>query len=375
MKKLIIGLVTLCMANAVTAQDKGYTQEMSTANQPGIFNHLDIGVTAGTMGIGADLTMPIGKSVRIRAGYTYMPAFKIRSDFPIETSDGTKFEDIKEKLGDDLYERLNKKLNDVTPVNPGYRELCDQIRDLDIHGDVRMNMQPNMHQFKLMVDVMPFRNKHWSFTAGIFAGASMIGKAYNQKREEALLRCVNLYNELYIDHCQNGFQTIDEHGNISSNYISEFNRGVLGFPLGTFKNGDRAVMIPGKNNSVHAEMEVGKIHPYMGGSYNTHLSRNHKWNMTVDAGIMIMCGKPKVTVDNVYRISKDFKQADPDNYSFDIVHPNDDWSDFVVEEPLNGVNIMEDVKNIPGKVGDLVDFASKVKVYPNLSVTFSYRLF
>ena len=43
---------------------------------------------------------------------------------------------------------------------------------------------------------------------------------------------------------------------------------------------------------------------------------------------------------------------------------------------LQHVDLVHDLYNMPnGKVRDMVNTISKFKVYPNLSVTFSYRLF
>ena len=44
-------------------------------------------------------------------------------------------------------------------------------------------------------------------------------------------------------------------------------------------------------------------------------------------------------------------------------------------EKLDHVDMINDLVDVPGKVGDMVDLVSKFKVYPNASVTFSYRLF
>lgn len=377
MKKLIIGLMALCMANAAVAQNKGYTQEGAKAEKPGILNHLDIGVTAGTMGIGADLSMPIGKSVRVRAGYTYMPAFTLHSDFPIETRNG-RFSDA------DMQKFMRKKENleaefakygiDINaPKFAWWKEKIDRFRDIDLTDQVTMDMKPSAHQFKLLVDVMPLRNKHWSFTAGLYIGNSNIGNAINNDEHAKILEGVAEYNNMYLRYCQGGIEGNYLH---KANEIENdpfFKNGIAGFPLGKFENGDLAIMVPNKDYTARAEMEVSKVRPYLGFAYNTHLSRNHRWNMNVDAGIMLLCGKPKVYVDNVYRI--DASKIDIKEWCFDVIRPNAEGTDMEIDAPLNGVNIMEDVQDIPGKVGDLVDFASKMKVYPNLSVTFSYRLF
>ena len=75
MRKLAALLSAICFAAPAVAED-------------GILNHLDLGVSAGTTGIGIDVAMPVGKSVRLRAGYTYMPRFKLSANFPVQTSQG-----------------------------------------------------------------------------------------------------------------------------------------------------------------------------------------------------------------------------------------------------------------------------------------------
>ena len=169
--------------------------------------------------------------------------------------------------------------------------------------------------------------------------------------------------------------------------------GVAGFPLGTFsrdvtsvvtdgngeeqtlvaKKGTKAIMVPSSDGSARAEMEVSKVRPYIGLGYNTHLSHNKRWLLNVDAGVMFLCGAPKVYVDNVYAVDETL--IDFDNEVYDIVRPNEDMSDYVVDSPLQHVDLVHDLQGIPGKVGDLVDVVSKFKVYPNATVTFSYRLF
>ena len=152
-----------------------------------------------------------------------------------------------------------------------------------------------------------------------------------------------------------------------------YNNGVAGIPLGHFADGDKAIMVPGAGGVAKAEMQLGNFRPYLGLGYNTHLSKDKRWNLNVDAGVLFLCGKSHVYVDNVYKI--DESKIDIDNYVFDILRPNADWTDYVVDKPLQQVDLLHDVENIPGKVGDMVHKVKNFKVYPNASVTFSYRLF
>ncbi len=145
-------------------------------------------------------------------------------------------------------------------------------------------------------------------------------------------------------------------------------------------------------------MEISKIRPYLGFGYNTHLSRNKKWNLNVDAGVLFLCGKPSVYVDNVYCIDENRPKVLLDSYesewpNYDIVHPNVDYDYSIPDDPDNPqpfwffdkddpskyrqqVDLVHDLHDMPnGKVRDMVNTISKFKVYPNLSVTVSYRLF
>ena len=384
MRTLGVFLSIISFSAALLAQEKQSLP--SRLAQKGILNHMDVGVTAGTMGIGIDLAVPVTDYVRIRAGYSYMPRFTIKSNFPIETSNGGFAQSISKDFGLESLdkEQINTFINNNSTLfeQPQYQDVKDFFVDIcnleEINSDATMGFKPNLHQFRFLVDVMPFRNnKHWSFTTGFFAGPSNIASASNLEKETTLLRCVLDYNNIYIKTCDQSLPDIymtDRCGTIHDITSMLKKAGVAGFPLGFFEDGDKAMMVPAPNATVRAEMEISKIRPYIGFGYNTHLSRNKKWNMNVDAGVMFLCGKPRVYVDNVYKI--DVKSINIDEDNFDIVHPNEDGSDFVVDEPLSHIDLVRDMYNMPnGKVRDMVNTISKFKVYPNLSVTFSYRLY
>ena len=209
-----------------------------------------------------------------------------------------------------------------------------------------------------------------------------------------LLQAINAYNELYVMSCtweMLGGGDVYYKGRSLHDTFSKM--GVAGFPLGTFARdvtrvvtdengaehtlvaakGTKAIMVPSADGTARAEMEVSKVRPYIGFGYNTHLSRNKRWRLNVDAGVMFLCGAPKVYVDNVYSIDESL--IDTGNEVYDIVRPNEEGTDYVVDTPLSHIDLVRDLQGITGKVGDLVDVASKFKVYPNATVTFSYRLY
>ena len=196
-----------------------------------------------------------------------------------------------------------------------------------------------------------------------------MANAHNLDSETLLLEGVNAYNELYIMYCQGGIE-----GNYHEKLDELFyENGVAGIPLGYFADGDKAIMIPAKGGVAKAEMKTGKFRPYLGFGYNTHLSKDKRWNLNVDAGVLFLCGKSSVYVDNVYKINE--SKIDVNNYVFDIIRPNEDWTDFLVDKPLQHVDLIDDLHEIPGKVGSWANTISNFKAYPNASVTFSYRLF
>lgn len=372
MKTIGVFLSILSLSTALLAQEK--QSFSSRLAQKGILNHMDVGVNAGTMGMGIDLAVPVTDYVRIRAGYSYMPRFTIKANFPIETSNGGSIQEFigkKDKINDALVQ-YNIDINQ--PEFEPYKKALDQFRNLEPKDYVTMAYKPNLHQFRFLVDVMPFKNnKHWSFTAGFFVGSSNIAEAYNMEEETQLLLAVNQYNAFYTDYLYNG-RNFAGHGEIVplTNIFTQ--NGIAGFPIGYFVDGDKAMMVPSSDGTVRAEMSVNPVRPYLGVGYNTNLSRNGRWKLAVDAGVMIL-GKPHVYVNNVYKINT--SRIDVDNECYDIIRPNEEGSDYEIDQPLSyAIDLVRDMYNMPnGKVRDMVNTISKFKVYPNLSVTFSYRLY
>ena len=366
-----------------------YNSSASKLAQKGILNHLDVGVNVGTLGLGVDVAVPVGDYVRIRAGYNYMPRFSIKSDFNVETRNGS-ISNLIAKVGkiDDKLAQYGIDIN--SPGFAEYKEMFDKFRNVEAKDHVTMSLKPNLHQFKFLVDVLPFKNnKHWSFTTGFFVGPSTAGDACNLEKETLILEGINAYNAIYVNYPEQGIKGTWLHEDGKAKEDPFYRYGVAGFNLGTFADGDKAIMVPDKDNKARAEMTISKIRPYLGIAYNTHLTRDHKWNLNVDAGVLILCGKPKIYADNVYKIDASPIRFDENGkYLGGIGFDEDDfyYGDIVGRIPgtykygpygelRNNVDLARDLHNIPGKVGDMVNTISKFKVYPNASVTVSYRLF
>ena len=320
------------------------------------FNHMNLGVNVSSSGIGADIAMPVGDFVRVRAGFTYMPKFNINSNFKV---------DFMGNVSEDKFRRMKDMMSYVTG---------EPMKD-----NIDMKMSPTWTQFKFLIDVMPFKNnKHWSLTLGFFAGPSAIGEAINDPTDCATLVGINMYNNMYIKACKGEplFRYEDSNGKYHSLDVGGLSdhlieARMMGAPMGTFADGSKAVMVPNRYNQAEAEMTISKFRPYLGLGYNTALSKNGKWRMDVDAGVMFLGGSPHVYVDNVYHVNT---SDDYDMISWDMekfLETGDGW----VEQIPQRIDLTRDVTDIPGKVGDMVSTIKKFKCWPVLGVTFSYRLF
>ena len=331
------------------------------------FNHMDLGVNVSSTGVGADIAMPVGNFVRMRTGFTYMPKFNFTSNFDVEF------------LGNISADKL-RRMKDVMQGFSGQ----------PVQDNVDAIMTPSWSNFKFLVDVFPFRgNKHWSITAGFYVGPSRVGEAINDENAISTLSAVNMYNSMYKKACKGEYMYAVEYEDGSMHYgdiplAQEFIKaGMMGMPLGYFPDGDRAVMVPNRNCLAKAEMEVSKFRPYVGLGYNTSLSKNGKWKMAVDAGVMFLGGSPHVYVDNVYKV-KSIEEDDKYYYYNTTWMPKDengfplfDADGNVIYEDVTPqrLDLTRDVTGIPGKVGDMVGTIKKFKCWPVLSITFSHKLF
>ena len=345
MKKFLVITMMACAAVSVQAQD--VSNYLKTHN---VFQHLDLSVNVGTSGIGFDVATPIGNYVQLRAGYEFMPQFHVGIDFPIEVGGepAVKY-DANGNRVESTFDRLAKTLKELT----GY----------EVEDHVEMIGKMTMNNFKLLVDVFPFKeNKHWHFTAGFYLGPSQFARADNSIDAMTSLLAVGMYNHIY-DRVENAYYTgapildITIGGQKFSPELNPdqeltiLNNGRMGFQLGQYKEdvysetgllihkkGDPYIMEPGSDNQVHVYAKSNSFKPYLGFGYGGRLVKNRDdWKVSFDAGVMFW-GKP-------------------DLYTHD------------------STNLTKDVENISGKVGDYVDLFKGLYVYPMVSVRFTKTIF
>lgn len=310
MRKTIAAIALACLTTTGMAQnDKKDFQA---------FNHLDLGLTLGTTGIGFDLATPIGEYVQIRTGFEFMPRFTKSLHFDIQSfsDDGS--------LIDTHFDNLSDRLESFT----GYKA----------DSQVKMNGKPTLWNFKLLFDVFPFRNKHWHLTAGFHWGPSQIAEAINDLKDAPTLVAVNIYNNIYekVSEGENVFGDFDVDPDLRRKIKRS---GRMGIHIGDYDDGTPYLMEPDENCTVSAKVTVNSFKPYLGFGYGGKLFKNdNRYQVSFDAGLMFWGGEPAITTHD-------------------------------------GTNLSKDVSNISGKVGDYVDFISGIKVFPVLNLRITRRLF
>ena len=113
----------------------------------GLFNHLGVGVSLGTGGLGFDVAAPVASWGVIRVGMS--------STFNESYSTDVEFETDSKSI-----------VTNRTKDN-------GKIKVLNVEGKI------NIHDFKMLLDIYPSRNSAFHFTAGAFYGPKTFLTVYN----------------------------------------------------------------------------------------------------------------------------------------------------------------------------------------------------
>ena len=76
MKRVLFAVSLMAATSTTMAQNDSF--------EYGTFNHLSLGVSAGTEGFGIDVGTSLNKYLSIRAGVDIMPSFNINTDVDVE---------------------------------------------------------------------------------------------------------------------------------------------------------------------------------------------------------------------------------------------------------------------------------------------------
>lgn len=370
MKRVMLFLTVLSLATVTLSAEETVKPDRN------IFNHLELGITAGSTGLGVDLSMPAGNFVRLRTGFTYMPHFTKNMHFGITVGDDNPALSPEENkaIQQNRFERLSTLLKGLT----GY----------EVSNSICMQGQPQLNSFKLLADIYPFRtNKHWHVTAGFYAGPSRIAKAYNAQEDMPSLMGVAMYNSIYwkayyeqnifeyngsgvelppaisqkileygemgmpIGRFKNDFYATQdmyythdvydtEHYEEDGNYVLLHRRGEVQYQKGelVYRKGDMYRMIPDEDIMIKAKAFVNAFRPYLGLGYNVDLGKHGRTKLAVDCGVMMWGGSPKI-----------------------VTH--------------DGVDIAHDLTNVNGQVGNVLHVIKQFPIYPVFELRFSHDIF
>lgn len=291
-----------------------------------VFDNLEVGATLGSTGLGIELAAPVTRWTRLRVGVSWVPSFKVPMTFDINTyADGLP---------------SNSFLH--------VQELLYQMTGLEIDKTVKMTGRPQMTDFKLLVDVFPFRNnRKWHFTAGFFLGNRMVAKAYNKYEEKPTLVGLNIYNRAYnyFDNLQSIFDVpLGGGAYMDPDQVEKLQAkfreyGEMGIYIGDWKaTGERYIMEPATDGSVWAKAYVKRFKPYLGFGYSDDLDSTGRWQIGFEAGVLFWGG----------------------------------IADVINQE---GVNMTKELVKVRGKVGDYVRVFRALPVYPVIELKISYSIF
>jgi hypothetical protein len=339
---IIAGLMSIC--GLCHAQGDGKIH---------LLNQLDLAVTAGTTGIGLELSTPVGDYVRVRAGYDFMPRFQKTMTFNVQMADDEYsrqlYESNREKYDQYMQERFDRisgKLND--------------LMGLEVDNSIDMLGKPTMNHFKLLVDVYPFYNKHWHVTGGFYYSPSAtIAEALNSAHDATAPVGVGIYNKLIdklnasmeydADWDEYGFTyggtQIWVSGDDESNKTmyslcsAAYNKEYMGVNMGVKEDGTPYTLFPAEDNTLSAKMKTNRFKPYIGFGYEGLLTKKEPgWRIGFDCGVLFWGGKPSV-----------------------ITH--------------DGTDLTREVKDLRGQVKDYVNIAKAFVVYPAISLRISKTLY
>ncbi len=325
------------------------------------FEHIDVSITAGTTGLGFDVATPITPALRLRGGMTFMP----HMDYDVTFAINAGRYDSEGQWHETSMESMQRYIN-----------LMHEMTGITVDTEVQMTGTPTMWDAHVLLDVLPFRNKHWHLSAGFYVGSRQVARAVNKTSDMPSLIAVGIYNQMY-DHAANG-EPVLRYGSgddaIELYRPDLVNYGRMGFMLGEYTHdvyytedvlytetfmdetgihyagdvriakgsiryhaGDPYMMEPDENSMARARVLVNRFRPYIGFGYGGRLLRgSDDYHISFDAGLMMWGGTPQV-----------------------VTH--------------DGTDLTQDVRNIAGKVGDYVSLIKSAPAYPVLSLRLTRR--
>lgn len=299
-----------------------------TASAP-LFEHVEVAALAGTAGVGFDVALSVNEQVKVRAGFSYLPNFKLPLDMKVTLEDG--YEDVSYEDMGDQYRKLFQMLSMLT-----------DLTGVEADDVVKLHIVPTIYNGKILVDWFPFQDKSWHFTAGIYVGPSRIGKAYSLESETAFLLALNGYNHIY-ENVRNE-EDIIHVGDAGFEFTPNTNQKILDYGRATFyigpkKDGSHYHTVPANDGRVYANSYTNPIRPYLGFGYGKPIGQSGRCTLSFEGGFLMWGGTPTI-----------------------ITH--------------DGVDLAHEMTYIKkNQLRHLVDWVSAMKVYPVLEARLAWRIF
>lgn len=317
-----------------------------------MFNYLDVSLTGGSDGLGLDLATNIGDYMQFRAGFALMPRFEKTVSYSIGVGDDGM-------VSQERYDQLSGVFQQVTGC-----PLADRVD---------MVARPTFSNYKLLVDVFPFRKKRFYLSAGLYIGNSTIAKISSTAESVPTMMALNIFNRMIdcaIGEDGEGGGTFVEYGDFSlaldpsiedklynlaiertKGYVKDFDDlsfeeqtallhryGKYSVHIGNYvSDGSAYLLSPDEHGMIKMEVETKRLKPYLGLGYGGALSKkNDMYRISFDCGTMFWGDSPKI-----------------------IMH--------------DGTDIIHDLTDVTGKVGEYCDIVRQLKVYPVLTLRLTRR--
>lgn len=268
MRKLFIALA-LIGAVSTQAQIK---------NDKNVFNHLSLGVGAGTNGVSVELGTTVCKFITMRAGMDIMPKFTIN-----------------QTINYDRPAVLNNVPADL--LNSRYVDIPEYGAHIDVKG------RPNMNAGKILFDIYTGKNSMFHFTVGGYFGSQNLATV---KALDKTIAAVELYNHDISTIGPDGINTIIQPEN-DPKYHDGIKIDLEGYNV-----------TPNKGR-IELDARVNKFRPYFGFGVGRTVPRK-RVGCKLDVGVQYLGkielvdrfgdgGKGHVITKDEPGISEDFKDV------------------------------------------------------------------
>src|SRR5574344_208422 len=233
MKRFVLVSAMALMVSAAASAQGIFSENM--------FNHYSVGLTAGTPGWGLDAATTVGDLFQVRVGFTTIPNIKATADLDVSAYD---------------------------QIPASYRPSNSTIK-----GEGKLNMT----NFKLLIDIFPFKSSSFHFTTGFYAGPSKFVQVYN--KEDGALRQITAYNATQTEANQ------------------------VGIELGDY------LLKPDAKGNVGGDIKVNGFKPYLGIGFGRAVPRTNRVGFMFELGCQFW-GSPKVYTGDHQLTSQDLNGDD-----------------------------------------------------------------